>query len=156
MHRLLITLLFLSISQFSIAQFLSGKENLKSYEGYFNFHYNEKEDEIYLEVDKLDTGFLYTHFLTSGIGSNDVGLDRGKLGGGVVVKFVKAGNKLLLIQPNQKYRAETENSAERNSVEQAFAHSVIFGFEIKEEKDEVYIIDFVIVVKYRINFINYR
>ncbi|WP_081210849.1 zinc-dependent metalloprotease [Salegentibacter sediminis] len=142
MHRLLITLLFLSISQFSIAQFLSGKENLKSYDGYFDFHYNEQEDEIYLEVDKLDTEFLYTHFLTSGIGSNDVGLDRGKLGEGVVVKFVKAGNKLLLIQPNQKYRAETENSAERNSVEQAFAQSVIFGFEIKEEKDEVYIIDF--------------
>ncbi len=142
MHRLLITLLFLSISQFGIAQFLSEKENLESYDGFFDFHYNEKEDEIYLEVDKLDTEFLYTHFLTSGIGSNDVGLDRGKLGGGVVVKFLKAGNKLLLIQPNQKYRAETDNSLERKSVEQAFAHSVIFGFEIKEQKDGVYIIDF--------------
>ncbi|MDR9457241.1 MAG: zinc-dependent metalloprotease [Salegentibacter sp.] len=142
MHRLLITLLFLSISQFGIGQFLSEKENLESYEGFFEFHYNEKEDEIYLEVDKLDTEFLYTHFLTSGIGSNDVGLDRGKLGGGVVVKFVKAGNKILLIQPNQKYRAETENSPERKSVEQAFAQSVIFGFEIKEQNDGVYIIDF--------------
>ncbi|HEY9183956.1 MAG TPA: zinc-dependent metalloprotease [Salegentibacter sp.] len=142
MHRLFITLLFLSISQFGIAQFLSEKENLKSYEGFFDFHYNEKEDEIYLEVDKLNTEFLYTHFLTSGIGSNDIGLDRGKLGDGVVVKFAKAGNKLLLIQPNQKYRAETENSFERNSVEQAFAQSVLFGFEIKEEKDGVYIIDF--------------
>ncbi|HSI69620.1 MAG TPA: zinc-dependent metalloprotease, partial [Gillisia sp.] len=55
--------------------------------------------------------------------------------------FEKAGNKLLLIQPNMKYRAITENNAERKSVEEAFARSVIFGFEIKEEKDGKYIID---------------
>ncbi|MGY5846775.1 zinc-dependent metalloprotease [Salegentibacter sp. HM20] len=142
MNRLLLIVLFFSISQFGNAQFLEEKEDLKSYEGFFDFYYNEEEDEIYLEVDKLDTEFLYTHFLASGVGSNDVGLDRGQLGGGVVVKFIKAGKKLLLIQPNQKYRAETENSAERKSVEQAFAQSVLFGFEIKEEKDGAQIIDF--------------
>lgn len=142
MHRHLLILLFFSISHFSNAQFLSEKEDLKSQKGYFDFHYNEKEDEIYLEVDKLDTEFLYTHFLTTGIGSNDIGLDRGQLGEGVVVKFVKAGNKLLLVQPNQRYRAETDNELEKRSVEQAFAKSVIFGFEIKEQKDNVYVIDF--------------
>ncbi|MGY5850880.1 zinc-dependent metalloprotease [Salegentibacter sp. F14] len=142
MHRPFLTLLFLSISHFAFTQFLAEKENLKTYEGFFDFHYNEEVDQIYLEVDKLDTAFLYTHFLTSGIGSNDVGLDRGKLGGGVVVKFVKAGNKLLLIQPNQKYRAETDNLLEKESVQQAFAQSVIFGFEIKEENKEGYVIDF--------------
>ena len=40
---------------------------------------------------------------------NDIGLDRGQLGDGVVVKFQRAGNKLLLVQPNQRYRAITEN-----------------------------------------------
>lgn len=142
MSRFLLLTLFFSFSHLGLAQFLAEKENLKSHEGYFNFHYNEKEDEIYLEVDKPGREFLYTHFLTSGIGSNDIGLDRGQLGGGVVVKFVKAGNKLLLVQPNQKYRAETENALEKESVEQAFAHSVLFGFEIKEENDGVFIIDF--------------
>lgn len=125
-----------------MAQFLSEKENLQDYEGFFNFHYNEEKDEIYLEVDKLETEFLYVHALTSGLGSNDIGLDRGQLGNEAVVKFEKAGNKLLLVQPNQKYRAETENVLEKRSVEQAFAKSVIYGFEIKEEKDSVYIIDF--------------
>ncbi|HKJ47675.1 MAG TPA: hypothetical protein VJ973_01220, partial [Christiangramia sp.] len=97
--------LALSISLSASAQFLEKKENLKEYEGYFNFHYNEKEDEIYLEVDTLNAEFLYTHFLTTGVGSNDIGLDRGQLGGTAVVKFEKAGNKLLLVQPNQDYRA---------------------------------------------------
>lgn len=142
MRTRMLIILTLSISLISNAQFLDNKENLKYYEGYFNFHYNENEDEIYLEVANLDDEFLYTHFLTSGIGSNDIGLDRGQLGGTALVKFQKAGNKLLLIQPNQDYRAITDNEAEKQSVAEAFAKSVLFGFEIKEEKDGKYIIDF--------------
>ncbi|CAL66771.1 zinc-dependent metalloprotease [Christiangramia forsetii] len=142
MRTNLFIILALSISLISNAQFLEKKEDLKNYEGYFNFHYNEKEDEIYLEVDSLDQEFLYTHFLTTGVGSNDIGLDRGQLGGTAVVKFQKAGNKLLLVQPNQDYRAITENKAERESVSEAFAQSVLFGFEIKETKGNTYIIDF--------------
>ncbi|MDR5590418.1 zinc-dependent metalloprotease [Christiangramia sp. SM2212] len=142
MRNIISILLVFSISFVGKAQFLEKKENLKKYEGYFNFHYNEKEDEIYLEVDSLDHEFLYTHFLTTGVGSNDIGLDRGQLGGEAVMKFQKAGNKLLLIQPNQYYRAITDNEAEKQSVSEAFAKSVLFGFEIKEEKDGKYIIDF--------------
>ena len=142
MRTNLFIILALSISLVSNAQFLEKKEDLKNYEGYFNFHYNEKEDEIYLEVDSLGQEFLYTHFLTTGVGSNDIGLDRGQLGGAEVVKFQKAGNKLLLVQPNQDYRAITDNKAEKKSVSEAFAKSVIFGFEIKEEKDSTYVIDF--------------
>ena len=141
MRSTLFILLAFSISFGMEAQFLDKKENLKNYEGFFNFHYNEKEGEIYLEVAQLDTEFLYTHFLTTGVGSNDIGLDRGQLGGTAVVKFQKAGNKLLLVQPNQDYRAITDNKAERESVSEAFAKSVIFGFEIKQEKDDKYIID---------------
>ncbi|SDS31937.1 zinc-dependent metalloprotease [Christiangramia echinicola] len=141
MRTISFIILALSISLSSSAQFLENKKGLKEYEGYFNFHYNEKEDEIYLEVDTLNAEFLYTHFLTTGVGSNDIGLDRGQLGGTAVVKFEKAGNKLLLVQPNQDYRAITDNEAERQSVAEAFSKSVIFGFEIKEEKGGKYIID---------------
>ncbi len=133
--------LFFSILFSANAQFLDKKENLKKYDGFFNFYYSEKDDEIYLEVDKLDSEFLYVHSLTTGVGSNDIGLDRGQLGNEAVVKFVKAGNKLLLVQPNLKYRAITENDLERKSVEEAFAKSVLYGFEIKENKNGKYIID---------------
>ncbi|KRG29323.1 zinc-dependent metalloprotease [Salegentibacter mishustinae] len=142
MKHFLLIFLLVSFSVPGMAQFLSEKENLKEFEGFFNFHYNEDKDEIYLEVDKLESEFLYVHALTSGLGSNDIGLDRGQLGNEAIVKFQKAGNKLLLVQPNQRYRAETDNALEKRSVEQAFAKSVIYGFEIKEEKDSVYIIDF--------------
>ncbi|MFT5215221.1 MAG: hypothetical protein ACI83H_000329 [Glaciecola sp.] len=114
---------------------------LKNYNGYFNFTYDESEDKISLEVKDLDKEFLYVSSLSSGIGSNDIGLDRGQLGGERVVKFIKTGNKLLLVQPNQDYRALTDNELERKSIEQAFAKSVLFGFPIKEEKNGVYTID---------------
>ncbi|MFO7745170.1 MAG: zinc-dependent metalloprotease [Psychroflexus sp.] len=121
---------------------LKDKENLTKQEGFFDFWYSEKEDKIYLLVDKLDQEFIYVHSLTSGLGSNDIGLDRGQLGGTAIVKFQRAGNKLLLMQPNQYYRANTENELERRSVEQAFAKSVLFGFEIEDESENAFLIDF--------------
>lgn len=92
-------------------------------------------------MQQLDTEFLYVNSLSSGVGSNDIGLDRGQLGNEQVVYFKKAGHKLLLVQPNLKYRALTENTLERKSVEQAFAKSILFGFKIEEEKNGKYIID---------------
>jgi len=124
------------------AQFLDGKKDLQNFEGFFNFYYSDAAGEIYLEVDKIETEFLYVHSLSTGLGSNDLGLDRGQLGDGVLVKFVKSGNKLLLIQLNTGYRANTTNELEKKSIEEAFGRSVIFGFDIKETKGQKYIIDF--------------
>ncbi|WPY99984.1 zinc-dependent metalloprotease [Christiangramia sp. OXR-203] len=142
MRYFLSIFLAFSISISTNAQFLEKKEDLKSFKGFFDFHYNENKDEIYLQVDRLNTAFLYTQFLTTGVGSNDIGLDRGQLGNTKVLEFRKAGNKLLLVEPNQNYRAITTNQAEKTSVKEAFAESVIFGFEIKETIDSTYVIDF--------------
>lgn len=51
------------------------------------------------------------------------------------------GNKLLLIQPNLEYRALTENALEKESVKQAFASSVLFGFPIETTQKGNYVID---------------
>ena len=78
------------------AQFLEGKKDLQPFNGFFNFHYSEKEGAIFLEVPqaKIDQEFLYVHSLRTGLGSNDIGLDRGQLGDQAIVKFIKSGNKL--------------------------------------------------------------
>jgi len=68
-------------------------------------------------------------------------LDRGQLGDTRIVKFVKAGDKLLLVQPNYDYRAVSDNEAERQSVEQAFAQSVLWGFRIESSTGGTYRID---------------
>lgn len=141
MRKLTILFLFLAVQQTCFSQFFKGDKNVTKHEGYISFYYDTSTDKVYLEIKKLDTEFLYVRALSEGLGSNDIGLDRGQLGGGAVVVFKKAGNKILLLQPNQKYRALTDNVEERKSIQEAFGKSVLHGFVIKEEKNNVYLVD---------------
>lgn len=147
MKKVLFTLLFLSFCLQGYSQFFMEKTGKKlqkgitKYSGYYTFYYDEDTDKIYLQIDQLNTDFLYVRSLSEGIGSNDIGLDRGQLGSGVVVHFKKAGNKILMVQPNQDYRAITDNIEEKNSVKEAFAKSVLHGFVVKETKDDIYLVD---------------
>ena len=127
---------------FSFIFLNANEKNVKDFIGYFNFSYDKSKDKIFLMVDKIDHEFLYVSSLATGVGSNDIGLDRGQLGSERLVKFIKRGNKLLLVQPNLYYRAETENLSEKKSVEQAFAKSILFGFEIIDKYEDSYKIDF--------------
>jgi len=116
-------------------------KDMQAYEGYFNFYWDAKKGKIWLEIDKFDEEFLYVSSLSAGVGSNDIGLDRGQLGGEHVVKFERSGPKVLLIEPNYSYRAISNNSDERRAVEQAFARSVLWGFEISAESDGKVLVD---------------
>jgi hypothetical protein len=95
-----------------------------------------------LEIDKFDTEFLYVNSLPSGVGSNDLGLDRGQIGDNRIVKFIKSGPKVLLIQPNYNYRAISNNAEEKKSVEEAFAQSVLWGFKVEAEENGKVLVDF--------------
>ena len=150
-RNLLIIIFSLSITTATAKQkrhllYRSAKKNLEktnanSYNGFFSFEYKESNDKILLKVSELDKEFLYVNSLSEGIGSNDIGLDRGQLGRRRIVKFEKAGDKLLLVQPNYKYRATTKNTLEKKSVTQAFAKSVLFGFPIEKKTKNEYWID---------------
>src|ERR1700749_2527618 len=140
-------LLFLLISSLQVikAQKTSDIESktkgLTKYTGYFNFYWNEKTGQILLEVNRLNDEFLYVNSLPAGVGSNDLGMDRGQIGNSRIVKFVKIGNKVLLVQPNYNYRAVSNNADERKSVEEAFAQSVIWGFKVEAQDSSRVLID---------------
>ncbi len=114
---------------------------MKHHPGYFDFYYDEKQDKIFLAIDKLDTEFLYVNSLPAGIGSNDIGLDRGQLGGTRIVKFQRVGPKVLMVQPNYRFRAITDNADEQKAVEQAFAQSILWGFTIAAEESGSVLVD---------------
>ena len=103
-------LLFVLLSLGAQAQIAAKIKMMKAYSGYFKFYYDETSDKIYLEVNKLNEEFLYAYSLAQGVGNNDLGLDRGQLGNEQVVFFEKQGNKIFLVQPNTRYRANTNNS----------------------------------------------
>jgi uncharacterized protein DUF4953/uncharacterized protein DUF5117 len=98
--------------------------------GYFPLFWDATAGKLWLQIDRLDEEFLYLESLASGIGSNDIGLDRGQMGGPRVVRFERIGPKVLLIQPNYSYRAISDDAAEQDAVAESFAKSVLWGFEV--------------------------
>jgi hypothetical protein len=116
-------------------------EEFKSYDGFIPFHWDDASGKIWLEVNRWNDEFLYVPSLQSGIGSNPIGLDRGLLGREKIVKFVRVGPKVLLVEPNQSFRARTTDQRELRAVEDSFAQSVIWGFQIEHSKDDRVLVD---------------
>ncbi len=136
--RIILLVTFFLIGQLHFSQ---ETDEMQKFSGYFDFYWSEKDGKIWLEIDKLDQEFLYVNSLSHGLGSNDIGLDRGQLGAQRVVKFEKIGDKILMVQPNLRYRAITDSEPERRSVKEAFGRSVLWGFKIKKEKAGSYLVD---------------
>jgi hypothetical protein len=109
--------------------------------GYFPLYWDEKAGKMWLEIDKFDTEFLYVDSMPAGMGSNDLGLDRGQLGGSRIVKFMRSGPKVLLLEPNYRFRAIDGSPEERRSVEESFAQSVLWGFEVAAEEGGRVLVD---------------
>src|SRR5208282_1864581 len=85
----------------------------QKYPGYFNLYWDAKQGKLWLEIDKWGSEFLYQSGLPAGIGSNDIGLDRGQMGATRIVRFERSGPKVLLIQENLDYRAVSDDPYER-------------------------------------------
>lgn len=114
---------------------------MRSFPGYFPFYWDAETGRIWLEIDKFDTEFLYVNSLPAGLGSNDVGLDRNQLGQTRIVKFIRVGPKVLLMQSNYAFRATTDNLAELVAVEDAFARSALWGFRVEAEQGNRVLVD---------------
>lgn len=112
------------------------KEKIE-HKGYFSFFHDEEKGKIYLEINQFNQEFLFQSGLPQGIGSNDIGLDRGQLGATRLVQFERVGDKVFLKQLNSYYRANTDNALEKQAVNEAFASSIIWGFKVeKVSKDK--------------------
>jgi Met-zincin/Domain of unknown function (DUF5117) len=115
--------------------------SMKKMPGYFPIYWEERAGRMWLEIDKFDTEFLYVDSMPAGMGSNDLGLDRGQLGGSRIVKFIRSGPKVLMLEPNYRYRADNGNPEERRVVEESFAQSVLWGFEVGAEENGRVLVD---------------
>src|SRR5690349_9132909 len=131
MRRLTLLVLLLICCGMSQAQTIAQKvAGMEKFPGFFPFYWDAKTGKLWLEIDKWHTDFLYVESLPAGIGSNDIGLDRGQLGQSYIVRFERIGPKVLLIASNQGYRADSDNADERRAVKDAFAESTLWGFEV--------------------------
>ena len=116
-------------------------KTMELHKGYFNYYWDAAQGKIFIVVDKLETPFLYVNSLPAGLGSNDIGLDRGQIGDSRIVYFQRVGKKVLLTEPNTHFRAVTSDPREQKAVNESFAQSILFSFGIEAEEANTILID---------------
>ena len=122
----------------SIADRTTGMQKI---DGYFPLYWDDRTGSLFIEIPRFDTEFLLNVGLAAGLGSNDIGLDRGEGGGARIVSFHRVGPRVLLVQPNLSFRSSSANLLERKSVEDSFAISVLWGFTVAAESDNRVLVD---------------
>ena len=130
--RLSLSLLLLSAT-LSAQTIASKTTGMKHIGGLLSLDWDAKAGKLYLEIPHLDTDILYSHSLPYGTGSNDLGLDRGQISEGQIVRFERTGPKVLVVEPNQAFRSSSTDAAEQLSVRQSFPESVLYGFKVEAE-----------------------
>lgn len=140
---LFLVLGLLSLTSFSqaIPTIEDKTKGLERKQGFLPYYWDENTGKFYLEITRLDQDILYQVSLPAGLGSNDIGLDRGLLGGTHVLRFKKTGRKILAIKPNFNYRALSGDPREKAAVEQSFAQSVLWGFTVEAQTSDRYLVD---------------
>ena len=101
--------------------------------GFLPLHWDAKNGRLFLEIPRLGVDMLYFDSLPYGIGSNDLGLDRGQVSAAKLVRFERAGPKILLVRPNEFFRSSARDAAEQLAVRQSFPESILAGFTVAAE-----------------------
>lgn len=122
----------------SIEEKTSGMETI---DGFFPLYWDDDAGQLWMEIPYLDTEVLHIAGLGAGLGSNDIGLNRGQLMGSRIVTFERVGRKVMMVQPNYRFRASSSNAAEVRAVTDAFARSIVWGFTAAAATDERVLVD---------------
>ena len=110
-------------------------ESLEHQPGFLDLYWDDVEGSVMLGIPAFNREMLFVPGMAAGVGSNDIGIDRGQIGRTKLVEFRRVGKKVLLVQKNHRYRAVSDSASESRSVEEAFAESVLWGFQVKAEDE---------------------
>ncbi len=122
----------------SIAEKTAG---MRLIDGFFPLYWDEASGRLWMEINRLNAEVLHIMGIGAGLGSNDIGIDRGQLAGSRIVRFERVGRKILMVQPNYGFRALSEDPAEVLAVTDAFARSVLWGFTVAAETGDAVLVD---------------
>ena len=116
-------------------------EGLERREGFLTLYVGAADGRILAAFPQPDEEgvsmrAIYATGLTSGLGSNPVGLDRGLFDGGSLIAFRRSGGKLIAEKENWNYRASADNPLEKRAVRESFARSFLWAGDIVAEGDD--------------------
>lgn len=116
-------------------------DGMREIAGFMPLYWEESSGKLWLEINHWNTDVLHVAGFGAGLGSNDIGLDRGALAGSRAVRFERAGPKVLMIQPNYRFRASSTNPAEVQAVTDAFAPSTLWSFPVAAATGDRVLVD---------------
>ncbi|MAW79242.1 MAG: hypothetical protein CMI63_03310 [Parvularcula sp.] len=104
-------------------------------DGFLTLFADEKGGKVFAvfppaDDDGITLRAIHAAGLTSGLGSNPVGLDRGLFDSGSLIAFRRVGDKMIAEQENWTYRATSDNPLEQKAVRESFARSFLWAGEV--------------------------
>ncbi|HEV8435672.1 MAG TPA: zinc-dependent metalloprotease [Thermoanaerobaculia bacterium] len=138
---LLLFVLFALSAAAEPAEIATATAKLHKIDGYIPLYWDADNGKLMMEISRFGEEMIYQTSLPGGVGSNPIGLDRNQLGATHIVRFERVGPRVLMIEPNYRYRALTDDAAERRAVADSFAQSVLAGFKVEAASGSSVLVD---------------
>ncbi|MCH8148987.1 MAG: DUF5117 domain-containing protein [Planctomycetes bacterium] len=116
-------------------------EGMQKIDGFMPLYWEESAGKMWMEISRWDTDLMHMVGVGAGLGSNDLGIDRGASGNSRAVRFNRVGPKVLMVQPNYRFRSSSTNPSEVEAVEDAFAPATLYGFTVAAVTGERVLVD---------------
>jgi len=124
-----------------VAEIAAKTASMQRIDGYIPLYWDEANGKLLMEISRFGEEMLYHTSLPGGVGSNPIGLDRNQIGSQHLVRFDRVGPRVLMVEPNYKYRSITSDAAERRAAEESFATSVLAGFKVEAASSASVLVD---------------
>ncbi|HEY2829296.1 MAG TPA: zinc-dependent metalloprotease [Thermoanaerobaculia bacterium] len=115
--------------------------SLQKIDGYVPLYWDAANGKLMMEISRFGEEMIYQTSLAGGVGSNPIGLDRNQLGATHIVRFQRVGPRVLMVEPNYRFRALSDDPAEQKSVADSFAQSVLAGFKVEAASGSSVLVD---------------
>ncbi len=100
---------------------------LKKLDGLMPLYWDENDGKLLMEIGQFDTELLYQVSLPAGVGSTRSASIAARSATRMSSPSSASARRVLMVEPNYRYRAITNDPAELRAVRDSFAQSVLWG-----------------------------
>jgi hypothetical protein len=138
------------IAMFLVPAFAAGQQpasfsqrtaSLDRRDGYIPMYWDAARGRLLLEISRFNEDVLYFVTTSKGIGSVELGVDRGLTANSAAIRFERIGPRVHVVQQNLRFRAPNGNAALQQGMEESFASSVLAALPIEAEEGERVLVD---------------
>lgn len=120
-------------------------ENLELRDGFIPLYIDASDGRILARLETGDSDdlgrMIYTARMTSGLGSNPIGIDRGLGSSSEILRFFRVNDQVFAEFENTGYRADGAGPEEAAATRNSFARSIVWSTPVLAEENGQILID---------------